>query len=355
VHRAFFEGATAVQLQAQMSAGGTVVAARSDVLADGTCLNQLTADGAWSPWSTVGDSFVGTPLRDLLEEAHSFGSNDLEPSGLVIIDLARPSPECATQHRFKSDDDADFAYVAAVVEAVESENMREHVLLSSFSPSMLEMAAKLAPDMARQLAVDASQFPTDTGTAAKAETVTEHYTSYSSPQEFIDTMERVGAQSVGLQGNVLIISEDGYTDGGDDGDDDDDDDGDDGSLNNLLPLLLFRDSGFGLLTLPLGSKDEERRALELGVDAICTNEVSAALTGNGIMGDDLDLAVGDGTSTASPPLPHGDNLDIAAGDATSTASPPLPLGDILDIAVGDGTSTAGPPLPRRRLRGNTVA
>ena len=147
VERGFEAGASVVEVDVQLTRDGRVAAYHNDFFADGTCLNALTLAEiqARAPWVPS--------LEDVLAAARRF--NELHPlRGIVIVELKAAAPLCDPK------DAQDHPMVSAVTEIVRHMRMTRQVLLTSFSPAMIALARRHAPDIDRILAVSGLQFLT---------------------------------------------------------------------------------------------------------------------------------------------------------------------------------------------------
>lgn len=137
-----------VEVDVQLTQDGHAVVFHDDVLPDGTCINTLN----------LGELRRVAPevptLRRVLQTARPFTHRHDGPLGLVDIEIKAPSPQC------DPDDVFDSMLVAAVMSDVEQTDMAEQVLIESFSPAVVAMAAASAPDIARVLSVSVLQFLT---------------------------------------------------------------------------------------------------------------------------------------------------------------------------------------------------
>ena len=148
VRDGFLSEVSMVEVDVQLTQDGHAVVFHDDILADATCINTLT----------LGELRRVAPevptLKLVLQTARSFTSQHDGPSGIVDIEIKAPSPRCDPNDVFDS------MLVAAVVSDVEQTDMTEQVLIESFSPAVVAAVAASAPDMARVLAVNVSQFLT---------------------------------------------------------------------------------------------------------------------------------------------------------------------------------------------------
>jgi len=146
--RAGFEtGASVVEVDVQLTKDGHVAVFHDDFLADFTCINQLTLAELQHRLPQV------PTLLAVLNEARSFNKRG-GLSGLVIVELKAAAPLCDpgdTQER---------AIVSAVTGVVRHARMTDQVMLTSFSPALLHLAAREAPEATRILSISGLQFLT---------------------------------------------------------------------------------------------------------------------------------------------------------------------------------------------------
>ena len=93
-----------------------------------------------------------TTLKELLKAVRAYTKRqdeDLYPSGLVILEVKTPSPFCAPF------DETGFLLMETVVAVVHRANMVNQVKIESLSTSLIQIAASLAPEIGRILAVNA--------------------------------------------------------------------------------------------------------------------------------------------------------------------------------------------------------
>jgi len=148
VRRAFLAGVSVVEVDVQLTRDGKVVTYHDDFLSDFTCLNQLTLAELQERLPFVPD------LEAVLDEARNFNHDSGALQGLVIIELKAASPLCDPL------DTEEHAIVTAVVRVVRHLGMTEQVMLDSFSPALLYLAAQQAPEIPRDLSISGLQFLT---------------------------------------------------------------------------------------------------------------------------------------------------------------------------------------------------
>jgi len=140
VRRGFRAGISVVEVDAQLTRDGEVAAFHDDFLDDGTCLNRLTFHELRRRQPHV------ARLDDVLDVA--------KERGLVIVELKAAAPLCDPH------DAQERAIVTAVVRVTREANMTRQVLLTSFSPALLRLAAQKAPEIPRMLTISGVQFLT---------------------------------------------------------------------------------------------------------------------------------------------------------------------------------------------------
>jgi glycerophosphoryl diester phosphodiesterase len=145
VERAFAAGASVVEIDVQITRDSRVAAFHNDFLADGTCLNDLT----------LAELQARLPHVPTLEEvlAVARGVNRPHPlRGILIVELKAAAPRCDPT------DTQEARIVAAVTSVIRKAHMTRQVLLTSFSPALLVLAERQAPEIQRILAISALQF-----------------------------------------------------------------------------------------------------------------------------------------------------------------------------------------------------
>jgi glycerophosphoryl diester phosphodiesterase len=145
VERGFEAGASVVEIDVQLTRDGRVAAFHDDFLADGTCLNSLTLAELQARLPHV------PTLEDVLAVARRY--NRPHPlRGLVIIELKAAAPRCDPR------DTQEARIVAAVTAVTRHARMTQQVLLTSFSPALLYLAHRQAPEIQRIISVSGLQF-----------------------------------------------------------------------------------------------------------------------------------------------------------------------------------------------------
>jgi glycerophosphoryl diester phosphodiesterase len=148
VREAYRNSVSMVEVDVQVTADGHAVVFHDDVLADGTCVNNLTLKQLRRAAGEI------PTLKRILRVAHTFTNKKDFPSGILDIEIKAASPNCDPQDEF------DEQLAEAVVSDVFDADMVDQVLIESFSPQVIALAATMAPEIARVLSVSALQFLT---------------------------------------------------------------------------------------------------------------------------------------------------------------------------------------------------
>ena len=147
VRAGFKAGVSVVEVDVQLTRDGQVAVFHDDFLPDFTCINQLTLAELQDrvPWVPT--------LHAVLNQARHFNHRGAL-SGLVIVELKAAAPLC------DPDDTQEHAIVSAVTRVIRHSHMTHQVMLTSFSPALLYLAAGKAPEVARILSISGLQFLT---------------------------------------------------------------------------------------------------------------------------------------------------------------------------------------------------
>jgi glycerophosphoryl diester phosphodiesterase len=148
VKQAFRAGVSVVEVDVQRTRDGRVAVFHDDFLADFTCINQLSLAELQGRLPFV------PSLEDVLLEARKFNEPSGPLNGLIIVELKAAAPLCDPH------DTEEEAIVAAVTRVVRHVEMTDQVILNSFSPALLYIAAQHAPEIARDLGIFGLQFLT---------------------------------------------------------------------------------------------------------------------------------------------------------------------------------------------------
>lgn len=140
-------GYSVVEVDVQLTKDGRVAVFHDDFLPDFTCVNDLTL-------AELQIRLPETPTLDaVLEEALAVNLRQVL-GGLVIVELKAAAPLC------DPDDTQERAIVAAVTKVIRNVRMTDQVMLASFSPTLLFLAASEAPEITRILSISGLQFLT---------------------------------------------------------------------------------------------------------------------------------------------------------------------------------------------------
>lgn len=149
VRAGFAEGASVVEVDAQLTRDLRAVLFHDDRLSDGTCLNRLTLAELRAHVPHV------ATLGEALAVAREFNQASDPLRGIVIVEIKSAAPPCDPH------DVTERVLVAAVVHDVRRAKMTRQVLLTSFSPALLYFARRQAPEIDRILAVSGLQLLTE--------------------------------------------------------------------------------------------------------------------------------------------------------------------------------------------------
>jgi glycerophosphoryl diester phosphodiesterase len=148
VRKGFAVGATVVEVDVQLTRDGEVAVFHDDFLADFTCLNTLTLAELQQRLPFI------PSLQAVLNQARKFNQESGPLRGLVIVELKAAAPLC------DPGDSQEQAKVAAVSRIIRRMGMTDQVMLASFSPALLYLAAAEAPEVTRILSISGLQFLT---------------------------------------------------------------------------------------------------------------------------------------------------------------------------------------------------
>lgn len=149
VKLAYKQGASAVEVDAEMTKDGHIVAYHDfDFLPDYTCINSYTLD-------ELQDKVPYIPtLESVLNQARRANRKSHGMGGIMIVELKTPSPLC------DPNDTSEQKFVSQVVRTVRRTKMEKAVIFDGFSPSLLYLAAQAAPEIPRELDLDLLQLMT---------------------------------------------------------------------------------------------------------------------------------------------------------------------------------------------------
>jgi glycerophosphoryl diester phosphodiesterase len=148
VQKGFRAGASVVEVDVQLTRDGRVAVFHDDVLPDLTCLNRLTLAELQARLPQV------PTLEAVLAAARHFNQASDPLRGIVIVELKAAAPLCDRA------DTQEHAIVSAVTQVIRHMRMTHQVMLTSFSPALLYLAHRDAPETERILAVSGLQFLT---------------------------------------------------------------------------------------------------------------------------------------------------------------------------------------------------
>ena len=152
-HQAFQDGIRVVELDLQRTADGKVVVFHDDFLQGFACVSAMTYDELLARHPQV-------PLfRAVLNSSRHFGFEGTL-SGIIFAEIKVPVPLCDGANTSEQAGVSESALVAAVVDEIRRARMEDRVILNSGSPSILEQAARQAPEIRRALSLDALQLLT---------------------------------------------------------------------------------------------------------------------------------------------------------------------------------------------------
>ena len=148
VRRAFVEGVQAVEIDVVLTADGKPVALHDDYLEELGCVNQMSYEALREQLPSIAQ------LRQILHIARRYSRirHSERPSGLVMVEIKTPSPRC------DPDDSGQQPLTEEVIREIRQSRMEAQVMIESFSPEILDLAAAIAPELPRALAVSAYQF-----------------------------------------------------------------------------------------------------------------------------------------------------------------------------------------------------
>lgn len=146
VRRAYSLGARVAEVDVQLTRDGKLAVFHDDFLSDFTCINSLTLDQLQARLPFVPE------LRQVINVAREFNNKaGYDLGGILIIELKAFSPHCDPADEFEQ------AVVSAAVNEVRKAHMADQVILDSFSPALLSLAAQTGPEIPRELDVDGLQ------------------------------------------------------------------------------------------------------------------------------------------------------------------------------------------------------
>ncbi len=150
VRKGFLAGISVVEVDVQLTSDGEVAVFHDDFLPDFTCINTLTLAELQARRPHV------PSLQAVLNQARKFNQSSGPLRGLLIVELKAASPLC------DPGDTQEPAIVSSVVQVIRQKGMTNQVLLASFSPALLFLAATedLDNEITRILTISGLQFLT---------------------------------------------------------------------------------------------------------------------------------------------------------------------------------------------------
>lgn len=255
VRKGFKAGASVVEVDVQLTRDGRAAAFHHDVLPDATCLNALTLAELQARLPHV------PTLEAVLEEAARFNQASGPLRGIVIVELKAAAPLC------DPDDTQERAIVAAATRAIRETRMVGQVMLTSFSPALLYLAWRHAPEITRILAVSGLQFLDERAIEERLQTEVTlidkrldlglqwaelgsgfRLPGYESVEQLVETARRTGVRVI--EADRLLLDPAGRT---------------------LVPTLQAL--GLKVFGFTANSREDWRVLESLGVDGIYTNDV----------------------------------------------------------------------------------
>lgn len=145
---AFEAGVRVVEVDVVITANGDAFIDHDDYLENYTCLNKLSTKDLETllPESVT--------LKKLLKAVRPYAKRqhgDLHPKGLMILEVKTPSPLCDPL------DETEVVLMEAVIADIYEANMVDQVKIQSFSPSLVQIAGSLAPEIDRMILLNGVQ------------------------------------------------------------------------------------------------------------------------------------------------------------------------------------------------------
>ncbi len=265
VQDAFKDGISIVEVDVQITSDGKVVTFHDDFLSDYSCINAMTFKELKKRTEDV------SLLKNVLNTARSYRHRHNGPSGLMIVEMKAPAPLC------DPGDVTELAYVSAVIDVIRERDMEDQVLLESFSPTLLQIAATLAPEIERALAVNIIQFlspeQVEAATGLLVTVIDKNdfglqwgeigqlyrLPGYQSIEQFIGVSFALGARAVTLDSLLLFQAE--LTTPG----------------SGAALVSTLQSFGFPVLAFTLNTEFEWQFAESMGVDGIITDNIPLGL------------------------------------------------------------------------------
>ena len=149
VRQAYTLGARVVEVDVQLTADGKLAVFHDDFLSDLTCIHSLTLDQLQARLPYVPE------LRQIINVAREFNNRaGADLGGILIVELKAFSPHCDPGDNFEQ------PLVTAAANEIRQANFSDRAIFDSFSPALLYLAQQMAPEIPRELDLDALQLLT---------------------------------------------------------------------------------------------------------------------------------------------------------------------------------------------------
>ena len=149
VRQAYTLGARVVEVDVQLTADGKLAVFHDDFLGDFTCIHSLTLDQLQARLPYVPE------LRQIINVAREFNNRaGANLGGILIVELKAFSPLC------DPGDNLEQPVVTAAVNEIRQAHFADRAMFDSFSPALLYLAQRMAPEIPRELDLDGLQLLT---------------------------------------------------------------------------------------------------------------------------------------------------------------------------------------------------
>ena len=205
VRLAYNLGARVVEVDVQLTQDGKLALFHDDFLNDFTCIHSLTLDQLQERLPFVPE------LRQVINVAREFNNRAGEDlGGILSVELKAFSPHCDPGDEFEQ------PLVSAAVKEVRRARFTDRVIFDSFSPALLYLAQRVAPEIPRELDLDGLQLLTPAQvqgiTGLPVTTINKKISlgltwadigsvfrlpGYASPEQFLATATTIQARVVG--------------------------------------------------------------------------------------------------------------------------------------------------------------
>jgi glycerophosphoryl diester phosphodiesterase len=149
VRLAYSLDARVVEVDVQLTQDGKLAVFHNDFLSDFTCIHSLTLDQLQQRLPFVPE------LHQVISVAREFNNKAGEDlGGILIVELKAFSPHCDPGDEFEQ------PLVSAAINEVRQAQFADRVIFDSFSPALLYLAQKAAPEIMRELDLDGLQLLT---------------------------------------------------------------------------------------------------------------------------------------------------------------------------------------------------